>query len=235
MSEILSNEQKTKEFLSANILGKLNNSCYENILHQIIFDEGTKVDWAKASEIINEQMPELNSYRRRLMDVLSTMDINSPIKTYYTKSNKYDKYSSLEVYCTFNGEDKPEEILSLFSKTNRDNIDGFQLVYTKSSQNDATSFFSLVVVDTKGDFGEAQNINSYLDNDTKDRLSKECGNFISQLMNKYGFENVLTPDFTYKSNGFQTSVWDAKTHNLYDYVENNAKFNEIELEEEPER
>lgn len=52
------NEQKVKETLSKILYG-ITNTSIQNIVRNIIFDNGNNIDWNKTMEIIKEQRPDM--------------------------------------------------------------------------------------------------------------------------------------------------------------------------------
>lgn len=53
------NNQEIKELLSKEVIGKISNGCYQNIIRRIIFDNDTSINWSNVEDIINDEMPEL--------------------------------------------------------------------------------------------------------------------------------------------------------------------------------
>lgn len=53
------NNQEIKELLSKEVIGKIFNGCYQNIIRRIIFDNDTSINWSNVEDIINDEMPEL--------------------------------------------------------------------------------------------------------------------------------------------------------------------------------
>lgn len=53
------NNQEIKELLSKEVIGKISNGCYQNIIRRIIFDNDTSINWSNVEDIIKDEMPEL--------------------------------------------------------------------------------------------------------------------------------------------------------------------------------
>ena len=50
--------QEIKELLSKEVIGKISNGCYQNIIRRIIFDNDTSINWSNVEDIIKDEMPE---------------------------------------------------------------------------------------------------------------------------------------------------------------------------------
>lgn len=51
--------QEIKELLSKDVIGKISNGCYQNIIRRIIFDNDTSINWSNVEDIIKDEMPGL--------------------------------------------------------------------------------------------------------------------------------------------------------------------------------